>query len=98
MTVKILLPAYGKRGSSIIAVNGELRVIDPPKPVCHGYINGCVCEDCTTRAKAAELKREREDGNISLEPAVCACDVPMVDLDEHRCIRCGHRALERAAA
>jgi hypothetical protein len=98
LTVKILLPAYGRRGSSIVAIDGKLKVIDPPKPVCHGYANGCVCVDCRARAEQAKRERDLAAGVISLEPAVCACERPMVDMDEDRCIRCGHRTIGRRAA
>jgi hypothetical protein len=93
MTVKILLPAYGRRGSSIISANGHMRVVDNPKPVCHGYTSGCVCTDCAARAKIAEAKHNP----VVVTPRPCECDRPF-GLAGGDCAKCG-RAIpgERAA-
>jgi hypothetical protein len=84
MTVKILLPAYGKRGSSIISADGQMRVVDNPKPACHGYTSGCVCENCLTRAKAADAKRDP----VVPPRRSCECDRPF-GLVEGDCAKCG---------
>lgn len=76
MRVKVLLPPEGKHGGYIVAVDGELRVIDRP-PACKSFQNGCVCNDCRERAELAPKP----------EPVVCECDHPL--LSDGDCIKCG---------
>ena len=97
MTVKILLPAYGRRGSSIISADGQMRVVDNPKPVCHGYTSGCVCKDCTARAKSAEAKHNP----VVTAPRSCECERPFGPVGGS-CVKCsraipGDRATRKAA-
>lgn len=57
MTVKVLVAPHRGRGSFIAAVDGELRVIDPPR--CMGYANCCVCSDCLERAETVTMIQRR---------------------------------------
>jgi len=84
MTVKILLPAYGKHGCAVVAQDGQLRVVDPPASSCHGYTSGCVCEDCMKRAQVAEAKRNP----VAPVAQACECDRPF-GLVEGDCAKCG---------
>ena len=92
MTIKLLLPAYGKHGTSVVAIDGELRVIDRPVRVCHGYQTGCCCEECLERAKA-----EHEEP-VVVEVKRCECDRPIVLADATECFRCGRPEAIAAAA
>lgn len=74
MTVKVLLPPEGKHGSYIVALDGELRVIDRPRG-CKGYQNGCVCNDCGEQAPPKP------------KPTICECDHPLLSAGD--CIKCG---------
>jgi len=76
MRVKVLLPPEGKHGSYIVAVDGELRVIDRP-PACKAFQNGCGCNDCRERANQAPKPK----------PVVCECDHPLPSGGD--CIKCG---------
>jgi hypothetical protein len=88
MTVKILLPAYGRRGC-IVAHDGKLRVVDSPTPICHGFANGCLCGNCSPHAR-------RSSGVIAKKASPCRCDVP-IDGDDGDCFQCGKRIELRAA-
>lgn len=89
MTVKILLPAYGRRGC-IVAVDGKLRVVDSPKPTCHGFANGCTCGGCSPRER-------QSSGRVAKKAQPCRCDQPIAG-DDGDCFQCGKRIELRAAA
>jgi hypothetical protein len=91
MTVKLLLPAYGKHGAAIIGVNGDLRVVERPKTICHSYANGCVCPKCKRRAKEREERLP-----VDMRPRQCECDRPLPGTDG-TCVKCGKPAALRAA-
>jgi hypothetical protein len=93
MTVKLLLPAYGKHGSAVVAVDGKLRLVDPPKRICHGFQNGCLCGTCTPRARRAE----RATAKRAIAPKRCRCDRPMIG-DDGDCAKCGKPMRLAAAA
>lgn len=57
VTVKVLVAPHRGRGSFIAAVDGELRVIVPPR--CHGYANCCVCPECKERAELVTMIKSR---------------------------------------
>lgn len=57
MSTKILLAPTHRGSSFIAAVDGQMRVIDPPKP-CMGYANACICESCKERAIAPRTAPE----------------------------------------
>lgn len=57
MTVKVLVAPKRKSESFIAAVDGELRVIVPPR--CHGYANCCVCPECKERAETMATIKSR---------------------------------------
>ncbi len=90
MRVKVLLPPEGKHGSYIVAVNGELRVIDRPS-ACKGFQNGCVGNDCRERASLAQALAMRARGSSGCcrvpKPVVCECDHPLPS--DGDCIKCG---------
>ncbi len=79
MTIKVLEPPLRKGDSFIIAVNGNLRVIDP-KSRCHGYANCCVCKGCAER----ELRLIEDT-----QPATCECERPTIFSSSPRCHGCG---------
>lgn len=88
MKAKLLLPAYGKHGAAVIGVNGKLRLVEPPKRICHGYRNCCVCSACKRRAEHARPRPVTR----------CACERPMGFADEN-CFHCGKPLpIERSVA
>lgn len=91
MTVKLLLPAYGKHGCAIVGTGGKLRVVDRPRRVCMGYQNGCGCTACKRRELAARKPK------AAVEAARCECDRPMVG-DGGDCQKCGKRMRLKLAA
>jgi hypothetical protein len=54
--VKVLQAPAGRHDSSIVAIAGSLRVIDPPKP-CRGFATGCICKACLVREDEVRLAR-----------------------------------------
>jgi hypothetical protein len=63
--MKILQAPEHAHDSCIVAVGGKLRVVDPPKRICHGFANGCICDPCERRAEDVRLAR-----SVSSLPAV----------------------------
>jgi hypothetical protein len=96
MNVKILEPAVGRRGSTIVAVDGHLRVVDDPTPICFGYANGCRCEPCKERAQL----HDKRDRTLFVLAQSCECHSPqsLGDAGSGCCSKCGKPvALPQAA-
>jgi hypothetical protein len=80
MKIKVLEPAAGRRGATVVAIDGQLRVIDPPGRPCMGFANGCICGACSPRARRSKLKAAQRADR-------CECDRPLVT--EGGCSKCG---------
>lgn len=93
MSIRLLLPAYGRHGSSVIAADGHLRVVDRPKRICHGYANGCICTKCKQRVKEVEMHRNPAPPEFKH----CECDRPLTGT-EGNCAKCGHPPKLKLAA
>jgi hypothetical protein len=90
VTIRVLMPPAVKGGSFIAAVDGALRMIDPPRK-CWGYHTACTCEACVDRETGQ--RRKRKDAQRAV--LVCVCEKPLRDGDN--CIRCGKPPLSQAA-
>lgn len=95
LPVKVLrvLLNHGTRSASyVVADNGKLRIVDPPR-TCWGRRVGCQCKDCQREADMAKPWKPA----ISTITPVCQCDRPLSG-DEGRCARCGKTVPAKKAA
>jgi hypothetical protein len=74
----------------------------PTQPRCHGYSNGCVCHDCSTRAGVVLRVLTMSDTEGTAEPPPCTddpmvCTCPTHQGERVRAIRTGPRGAGPAA-
>jgi hypothetical protein len=78
-------------GIVVLGFEGKLSLYDPPRHVCHGKQNGCLCDRCNPKlakeATVGKWTKAQTVTSINTSPKRCECERSINNAGT--CLSCG---------